>query len=178
MRPAAHWQWFLPGLCVVLAGCTSAVSSYPVDGLTITNLKVGMVCRSNANPEICSETNDMKITGEGRCVYNGKSIPCTWYGYSFDYQLAGSSTKLQCIATSSVAVNYGNPKEELKRDAKETRYEIELTRESHHFVNPQYSSAGSGIEGDVHSTQSCAYEGKNVFQFAITLHYPNRQASN
>jgi len=142
-----------------------------VDGVAISNLKVGMVCGKLSDPEICAETNDIQVTGEGRCVFVGKVIPCTWYGYSFDYQSNGKPVKLQCNSTSSVPVNEGNPRELIKASSQYGEFELELTGDSSHFVNPLYSGSNSSFR-DAIKTTSCSYKGKEIFSYKVTLHYP------
>lgn len=152
---------------------TSAHAGEPV---TITNFVAGAVCGSGKDARVCFDSQDVQITNEGRCVFNGKNIRCTWYGYSFDYTLAPGkdSAELDCVAQSSEPDEVGNPTAILAKSATRVPYKITLRGAKGHFFNPQYTAAIS-TDGTVsHYKQSCSYEGKELFQAELRLHYPQR----
>jgi len=167
-----QWQWLFAGLCLVLTGCASTGPSVQTDGLTVKNLKVGLVCWNNGVPTICTEATEIKITNSGLCVFNKRTVPCTWYGFAFDYSTGEKSAKIQCQVESSAPVNWGNPREALKENATTSSYEIELRGDQHYFINPQYSAAGSARLGTVSDVQTCSYKGTKLFQIELALEYP------
>ncbi len=167
--------------CVVLAGY--GVPAFPEiisgsNGIAITNLTAGVVCGPDNNRRICFQTDDIQITGEGTCIYNGKKEPCTWYGYSFDYSLPKEtkSIELDCNWQSDIRADWGNPKSEIAKNVANANYKIDLQNDKRHFFNPQYAAQTTNVGlGNVqHVKQSCSYMGRMLFEIEFRLHFPER----
>ncbi|MSP94170.1 MAG: hypothetical protein EXR00_02775 [Alphaproteobacteria bacterium] len=162
-------------LVFALLSATPSIAQGQTNPVVISNFKVGLVCGLNSDRRICFETHDIQLTNEGRCVYNRQLVPCTWYGYSFDYQLPTDIVKLQFESSSSVPRDVGNPTAEIEKNALVARYEMELRNDTNHFFNPQYTSVSrASLAGTVdQNTQSCSYLGEKLFEFTLQLHYPD-----
>lgn len=143
--------------------------------ITFSNVAYGLVCGIESNKRVCFQTTDIQLTGEGSCVYNGQVKSCTWYGYSFDYELSSGIVQIDCDWESSVSGELGNPEKVKAKNVSSDNYTIELNSSNHHFSNPQYSvvdpdnSKGKKIE-DI--SESCSYHGTPIFRFTFHLHYP------
>ena len=141
--------------------------------VSITDLKVGLVCGSPESRRICFQTDDIQVTGEGRCVFNHQPTACTWYGESFDYELPEDQVELNCNWSSNIASNVGTPTGLDKPAAKEGTYKLVLKGRSGHFFQPQFTGF---VEGDPTETeemrQSCQYNGASVFDVVFRLHFP------
>ena len=86
----------------------------------ISNFKFGMVCpdpmgkqygeetKGIGTGEICENLDKIVITGEQRCIFDRRAIPCTWYGYSFDY-VGIESQEIICSFKDSEPGTEGNP---------------------------------------------------------------------
>ena len=164
--------WWRPCLIVlgVLAGCASVNPPSDPNSVVISNLKVGTVCSPEGDLEICQETSNIIISGKQRCVYDGNTVPCTWYGFSFDYRTTAAAVKLQCFSSSSEAGDIGNPNGVLHRNVRQNDYELELNISGHHFFNPQYSVFVATLK-DVREDTYCVYKGKRVIEFFFVFHY-------
>lgn len=137
------------------------------------------MCGDEENRRVCFETQTIQITGEGTCVYAEENKPCTWYGYSFDYQLPEGKSKvtLQCSSWMSHPGNFGNPTAELERDADKGLYELELVGSEDTFFNPQYSVLPASLREPgrvIRYKQTCSYVGTKLFEILFELHYPER----
>ncbi len=167
-----HLRWGL-GLLLAIA---CAPSPAPLGKVVIRNLQSGTVCGPPSAPRICQITSTIDVTGQGSCVFNRTTIPCTWFGYSFDYDLPSSTATLQCEWQSDVGRRMGNPDQALAENASHGQYELTLRNDTHHYINPQYrglSAADSG--GSVESLrQSCGYAGEQLFEVAFEFRYPMR----
>jgi hypothetical protein len=145
----------------------------------ITHFKSGLACtKITPTPEspgwICQPTEEILVTDQGVCVFNGNKMPCTWMGFEFDYKGASKGEKLQCVVESSVPVNIGNPKQLVAENARLHPYELPLESESGHFFNPQYigfSVARKGSETHV-DKGSCKSNGRVVFEYRFNIRYP------
>ena len=100
---------------IVRVALALAFASFPLlaiadeNHVAATNLKVGLVCGSGASRRVCFQTSDVQVTGEGSCIFNHQLIACTWYGFSFDYELPQDEVELNCTWSSNVAANLGTP---------------------------------------------------------------------
>lgn len=170
--------WWRPCLIVlgVLAGCASVNPRSDPNSVVISNLRVGTVCSPASDLEICQETNNIIISGKQRCIYDGNAVPCTWYGFSFDYRTTAESFKLRCFWSSSEATNIGNPNAVLSRNVRQGDYELDLNGSDLHFFNPQYSVFETATK-DVRQDTYCVYNGKKVIEFFFVFHYVGNSTS-
>jgi len=140
------------------------------DRLSLTNVRFGLVCGDT--PRVCEETRTIRITGTSRCVYNRELRPCTWYGYSFDYDLLPGSHTLACRWSSSAPQSPGNPDSLIAQDVTEGTFDLQLPTLRGHFINPQYALLVPGTKANVVvEHQSCSYNGRQVLAIDFTLVY-------
>ncbi len=145
----------------------------------ISNFRSGLACTGTKVTEdgagwICHETEDIFVTDQGVCVFNGKERPCTWIGFEFDYRGADKGTKLECISGTTVPVDAGNPNELIATEATSQPYELALEAGSGHFYNPQYFTFNVRPKGQETfvNTGSCKAAGKVLFEYRFKLHFP------
>jgi hypothetical protein len=171
------------GFGEVILLSTLAISCAPdraaaKDTVVVKNLVSGLVCGDGGGDRrVCFQSEDVFVTGESSCVYAGRTAPCTWYGFSFDYELAKDAVTLQCSWSSTDRGSVGNPSEELAQEVNNASYEIELTRGENSFFNPQYSVLPTPLQEKGKVTrieQSCSFQGVSLFEVTFTLHYPER----
>jgi hypothetical protein len=164
-----------------LAGCSTTpvkrtISSPAVD---VTNFKSGLAC-TNSKPTagakgwICQITQDVLLTDQGSCVYNGITEPCTWFGYEFDYSQAKKHSTLQCTAETSEPIDSGNPNEVLAKHISSQQFELNLDGERGHLYNPLYFGFAIRDPDDslVVVTITCRGEGSVLFQAKYRVHFP------
>lgn len=169
------------GLLVIsgTAAC-SANSNESVVG--ITNVKSGLFCMSKyekdgrytSDPHVCFETENIKVTGQGRCIFDGKTKPCTWYGYEFDYD---NSSETPIILTCEFSLDsnsiVGNPEGVL--DDNISSYDVSLDPGEGYFSNPQYSLYRTSFgENPRQITTACHIDGKQVFKVKYNIHMPTQ----
>jgi len=165
----------------VITGCMATAETPNVE---ITNVKSGLICPHKIDEKgaykydayVCFETEDINITGQGRCVFNGETKLCTWYGFEFDYNnKTNAPVPLTCHFTSEGHTVIGNPneiKESNFSKAQVSTYEILLEPGKNHFSNPQYTIFSLAKQGTTNVTNNkCEIEGRHVFdaKFNITL---------
>jgi len=160
--------------------CATACKATPLPAdVDITNVKSGLMCLYQPNsegdlkidPKVCFDTEEIKITGQGQCVFDGKKRPCTWYGFEFAYNnKTNNQITMTCHFTSNKPKVLGNPEEVLTDD--DTNYEIKLEPGKGHFSNPQYTlfRYTNSLE-TILNINRCEIDSREAFEarFNITL---------
>lgn len=145
----------------------------------VTNFRSGLAC-TNTSPEegrsgwICHPTEEVLVTDQGHCTYNGEDRLCTWMGFEFDYANAAEGTELACHASQSMPGDFGNPEERQLKDATEQAFSLPLPAGDGHFFNPQYfvfavrdpETALMEVRGH------CAHAGVELFQWTYLVRFP------
>ncbi|UPT62528.1 MAG: hypothetical protein M0D54_19590 [Hyphomonadaceae bacterium JAD_PAG50586_4] len=136
------------------------------------NLRVGLACPLNSS--ICVETTEVAITGQGVCVYNGERLPCTWYGFEFDYVRAQPGDEVLCVVTSNRSADFGDPSGVSREDANQFEYELPLESEAGHFFNPQYTifEPNAPSRGTVLEETVCSIGKRELFRFQMEFQFP------
>jgi hypothetical protein len=161
-----------PTLGLLLVGLLAPTCVPREEGAQISDFTFGLICSDSLDsPHVCSKTNDIVVTGNGRCVYDRKVVPCTWYGYEFDYHLPKDSITLACRWSSSDRQNIGNPDSIVAENVRDGTYELVLKGRAGHFINPQYR-APERIAGATEVFQVCASGGKDLFAVTYRLRFP------
>jgi hypothetical protein len=149
-----------------------------INAAEIINFKSGLICSDGKELiGVCHNTEDVYVTGQSMCVWNGESKPCTWYGFSFDYKKAKPGTEILCKFKLSKNIADGNPNEIRSKSTNSGEYKIKLEKESGHFFNPQYFlfTGYSNLSDSVITSETvCSIEGKQVFSYKIKAHFPVR----
>lgn len=160
----------------------SACSTNPVnieDRIIIKNFIRGPICGDKWDDfYVCADTEEIQITGKGICTYNKQPVPCTWYGFSFDYVLPAGSVKLECVWKSSTKSDVGNPREVKAKGVDGGTYEFELNKAEGHYIQPNYTAIAFGQspygqERDSRVTVTCSHRGMKVFEYAMNRHFPS-----
>jgi len=136
----------------------------------VTGFQFGLMCDiGQETPKVCVPTDTIRVTGESRCTYNHERRPCTWYGYSFDYELLTETPTLTCAWSATLPVSEGNPERERSANTRSGTYEIPLPGRRGHFVNPQYTLRSDGPATSLTFSQTCSYEGTVAFTVSYTV---------
>ncbi len=131
----------------------------------VSHFVFGLICGTESGtPYVCRETTEIDVTGSSQCVYNHETRTCTWYGFSFDYELPGADSTLDCEWSASAPRSTGNPDAVLARDVDSGSFELTLPGRKGHFVNPQYSLRSDGSQTTDTERQACSYEGQVIFK--------------
>lgn len=153
--------------------------SYAVD---IKNFKSGLVCPSRESGKIgegriCFETETVQITGQGKCIFNGQELPCTWFGFEFDYAAAEVGEQISCRSKSSFPINFGNPDGIVAEDTNAFEYVLDLEGSKGRFFNPQYAvfSATSPGGREKEEETICSSGSEELFRFKFRFIYPARE---
>ncbi len=155
------------------------LASSPAAAIEIANFKSGLVCSSPksarvADGWICHETQDILVTDQSRCVYDGATKRCTWFGFEFDYTANEIGTKLQCQVETSHPTSPGNPSKVLAKDVTSQSHEFELEGANGHFFNPMYYvfAVTTPDRAKQAETFTCKTGNKVLFQAKFNLHFP------
>ena len=148
---------------------------FSASAIELQNFKAGLACTdARTFGWICHETYEVLVTGQGRCNFDGKSKPCTWFGFEFDYTSLGEDETVECSANNSFAVRFGNPKQADENRQKNKRFKLPLKPGSGHFFNPQYVLLTAPEEPPYTLQQqiSCSVSDKELFKFDMFITYP------
>ena len=169
----------------VFSGATACTAAADPSNVEIKNVKSGLVCTHKIDEtgaykndaHICFETEDIYVTGQGRCVFNGKNKLCTWYGFEFDYNnKTNAPVPLTCHFSSDRDTVLGNPEgieDEDFSDAEISTYEILLKPGKGHISNPQYTLLSLAGQGKTTVTlNKCEIEGQHVFDAKFNISLP------
>ncbi len=162
----------LPAAFLLAACAAPALVQEDAAGMVvIENFRRGLICDAGGPlRRVCTDAEEIPISGEDRCIFDQREIACTWYGFSFDYILPREQVVLDCTWTTDRSATDGSPQEVRSRGASSGKYEIRLRNGRGHYLHPQYfgvsGSWAADHAGEVQrSTQSCAYGGKTLFEF-------------
>lgn len=172
----------ISALCLLLSSLVFAPSG-PAYAVEINQFSAGLVCGKNDNAtpirqpvaeRICFETETIYITGSSTCVFDGYDIPCTWFGFEFEYSDLSDGDTIICEGTSSQPHTYGNPNEVIAENA--TEFEFTLTPEpgAGRFYNPQYTAfmyRPIGYGREIRET-TCRSGDEELFQFRFEIILP------
>lgn len=145
--------------------------------LEIQNFKSGLVCpdpvKGIGSGWICFQAEEIPITGQGKCTYDGKENPCTWYGFEFDYRDAGKSERISCVTTSSRPIHYGDPDSANENGLTTLEWTFDLKPGSGRYYNPQYSVFSPQEEETTVSDETvCSASGAVIFRQTFRATYP------
>ncbi len=158
---------------------------HPGDASEISNFRSGIACPAQQTigqpspvSRICFDTNVVQITGQSTCTYNNQQLPCTWYGFEFDYADFPENAELSCKLTSNRMGDFGNPDGISQKNSAAYEYAISVPAGNGHFFNPQYSvfTYSNSEESIIEETTSCSLEGEELFRFERRLVYPERNS--
>lgn len=158
---------------------TLAISLPSQAAVEISNFRSGLACTEtrlshNSDGWICQPTEDVLVTDQGVCIFNGAKKPCTWIGFEFDYKGASNNTTLHCTSETSAPVSSGNPNELIAADAKSQSYELALKPGAGHFFNPQYFVYHISRKGNeaLIDTGRCMVENRVIFEYKFNIRFP------
>ena len=129
-------------LALLLLSSVSGLGSgeQTTEHVVIKNLKSGLMCVGDDDKmHVCVETTEIPVTGKGTCVLDRREVPCTWYGFSFNYDTLTEPATLNCLWSADEAGDLGNPEKMKVSGVKESQYQLDLSVSETHFANPQYS---------------------------------------
>ena len=151
----------------------------PAQALEISNFRAGIACTNTSTRDdttgwICHVTEDILVTDQGQCHYNGQDKLCTWVGFEFDYHGARPGDQLDCSIEQSEPTALGNPKEELDSAAMSQEFSLPFEKIEGHFYNPQYFTFTTRPPGAtlLLNTGRCSFKGKTVFEYTYRLRFP------
>lgn len=146
--------------------------------LAVHDVVSGLICgRPGVDQRVCFATSTIYVTGEGRCVYDGRDVPCTWFGVSFHYDARDSTDTLTCKWTSSYPVDEGNPGSVRSAQVSTGTLQMVLLKADHYHFEPLYAVLPTdprAIGMVVTTRYSCASAGHTMADFTFEQHYPER----
>jgi hypothetical protein len=147
------------------------LAANPASATEVSDFRSGLVCDPGKHGWICLRTEDIHLTGQSRCVYAKQEMPCTWYGFSFQYSDNKPGTLLECKYRRVLPSALGNPKEVLMEDDTEGSYSLPLEGTEGTLYNPQYTIFGVHEPGQAMDTITtrCSVEGREVANFRFNI---------
>lgn len=161
-------------VAALFAFCAVSGCAAQDNQLEISNLRVGLVCAGagSTGGSVCSETREIPITGQGKCVYNGEEHACTWYGFEFEYRNAQPGAELACVVTSNREADFGDPGGVRQENTNRFEFELTLERASGRFFNPQYTIFNPNVSGAQLEETVCSLDSRELFKFQWQLLHP------
>jgi len=167
---------------VVAVVLVPACPSFGQAAFVVKKFERGPLCRvGDAKFRVCANAEEVQITGDSECTYDGKVERCTWYGFSFEYEPRVVETRLSCSWSSSEGARPGNPVGASANVVNEGQYELVLRPGTTRFINPQYAVLPRSAELVARSMkfdQRCTHRGQTVFEFSLNLHFPRNRPSD
>lgn len=163
-------------IAALLPAC-STVPNSPAE-LEITGFRQGTINMSDdRHPIIEMAGNDFVYQENGTCIADGKSIPCMWHGFEFDFISPESATLLLCDTTFDSPAYLVNPKKSYGDHISVFKWDITLEGRRGHLVYPQYSGRWDESKSYIrHSKTTCSYKGVEVLAFEFTVRQTGRTA--
>lgn len=161
-------------------GTTSAVmrGGAALDTLEVSGLRSGPVCNAGAgkvgrapSDSICP-SRSVLMRGKDTCVFDGNEIPCTWWGFEFDYRNAVVGVPLVCVWVRSLPGTEGNYEGVRSSNATTDTIAIHFPADSGHLFHPGFDGIPPQLPPTlipVHVTFDCSYQGRPVFAVALRL---------
>ena len=149
--------------------------SFQASAIEITNFTSGLACTDGHSLGwICHETEEVHLTGQGTCTWDGEDYPCTWYGFEFEYSGNDDNLEISCQFTTSQSATSGNPKGVIEDSSETGSFSFKLEGEKGRFYNPQYSLLATKPEYRAVQTieTTCEADETHLFEFRFNVHYP------
>jgi len=139
-------------------------------------LAYGPLCGPVGAQTVCVTSNDIQITGKGRCKYGDQEMACTWYGFSFDYKPTGAPLELDCLATTDIPRDYVNIHGVEAINVTSLSFKLSLDG-SGHILHDQYSGWSPDAKLEENLKQVCSFKGTKVFEIDLHIHMAPNGAS-
>jgi hypothetical protein len=171
MTIRCFWVPLVAALCISCGttNTSTTISPTPPTRVVISDFKHGSICGPNNAQYLCTQSDDIAVTGEGHCIYDKQDIACTWYGYSFDYVPLREPIALDCNLTTDVAGDFGTPEGVQSKHATSMTYKLHLDGTGHLF-HSQYAGWFPGLKGDENMNLVCTYNADKIFDVEFRLH--------
>ena len=143
--------------------------------LEIERFESGLACTDGYSfGWICHDTEEIHVTGQGRCVWDGETLPCTWYGFEFDYSGNHDDITIECNFSASEAGSSGNPAGVIEDESDSGSYSFKLEGEQGTFFNPQYMllSTRPAEKALLRTDTTCKAGDTVLFEFGFNIHFP------
>lgn len=175
---SARWAFamkYLPLLAMPVPATAFTIA--PCHAVEIQNFHFGLMCDIDAKFAtrdgpirwICFETEIRHVTGQGRCIYDGRMEKGTWYGYEFDYSFASEENEITCVSMSPVPINFGTPESLGAKDVTVHEWSHPLLPDNGHCFNFQFARSPASTDQEAHEIETvCSIDGRELFRFTST----------
>lgn len=166
-------RWLVVGVLMAAGIGGSGVASAQVpDTLEVTGFRSGPVCGAGAgevgrapSDSICP-SRSVLMRGKDTCVYDGAEVPCTWWGFEFDYRHAVPNLPMVCIWERSVPSDEGNYAGVRSRNISVDTIAIHFPADSGHLFHPGFDTVPRDLNvrwAEVRLTIGCSYRTQRLF---------------
>lgn len=145
----------------------------------IINVRSGLACVSGKNAgNICHETEDIYVTGQGQCMYNQKDENCTWHGYSIYYKNAEEGDRLQCSYINTDYKEEGDDFEIIEERDIDGTFEIVLDTGFTEYFETGFSvlAVFPAHRATYSQTTICRFKDLEVFRVTWNFIYPTEDS--
>ena len=184
MRIKMKNRRFITFLITAAFGLSACNGKTDPNRLIIENFKSGLLCPNPSSGEVdpkhhrhtCFETEYIVITGQGQCPLGQDELPCTWYGFEFDYKNAQPDQNLYCTVKTEYTETFGKQKKIANKPEKAHEYVLKLNASDTHLFYPQYTLFNPSSETTISEIQSttCSDGSREVINYTQTLIYPEK----
>jgi len=162
----------LIAVSVEMAAPGAEANAQARDTLQVSGLRSGPVCNAGAgevgrapSDSICP-SRSVLMRGKDTCVYDSKEVPCTWWGFAFDYRNAVPSVPMVCIWERSVPSNEGNYQGVRSRNISIDTITIAFPADSGYLFHPGFDVVPRDLTvswAAVQLTIACTYRERPLF---------------
>jgi len=139
----------------------------------LSNFRSGKLCvDANGDKSVCVEQVDVTVDGADRCGFDGRQVPCTWFGFEFDFLDADPVVPLVCAWERSVPGNMGNLDGIVERDTSSGVGSVLLPGADGHYVYANFqvhSTPPGAVPSQIISKFDCSYAGVALFDVEYRL---------
>lgn len=143
-----------------------------VGEVKISGFRAGLVeFDSNQNPRIYKEGDTFPFEVNGMCVAVGKTYPCQWKGFEFDYESPYEKTTFNCVSFSDRAQDFVYPDRLVAKKSNASTWGFSVEGRSGHYIRPQYTIRLTGKP--MNTISICYHKGVEVFRWKTLLIPPS-----
>ena len=164
-------SWLLLVLALLCVSCASPAPEKRGAFFEVTGFHTGKMRQENGRWEIYQPGGDMRYEVNGACEYDGAAYPCMWYGWVINYETNQEEVVLQCAASASDRIDWGNAEQTSSEQAMQFDFTLTFRGGQTEKRTPNYIIASNGETAPDRTRFVCRHGGRTVLSYTLTVTY-------